>query len=193
MPSRLSTVDLSRLGADGARPAGPPPARPSAGLLPSGATVELDRLVHAQGAVVLANRQILVGMPLAGRLVTLRLEPTLLHVIVDGKLWRSLPVTLTPDQRARLRGARIAGPPPALADAPVRVQRRVSSRGGIQVIGQRVQVGFRHAGTTVTIEVDDTVLRVLDQHDNILTVVARTSRKEVSRYKAYGHSNRAEA
>jgi hypothetical protein len=73
------------------------------------------------------------------------------------------------------------------------VQRRVSSRGGIQVVGQRVQVGFRHAGATVTIEVDDTVLRVLDHHDDILTVVPRTSRKEVTRYKAYGHSNRAQA
>jgi hypothetical protein len=31
----------------------------------------------------------------------------------------------------------------------VRVHRRVSSRGGIQVVGQRVQVGFRHAGATV--------------------------------------------
>jgi transposase InsO family protein len=193
VPSRLSTVDLARLRADGARPAGPPPARPSPGLLAAGATVELDRLVHAQGAVVLANRQIPVGMPLAGRLATLRLEPHLLHVIVDGKRWRTLPVTLAPDQRARLRGARIAGPPPALPDTPVRVQRRVSSRGGIQVVGQRVQVGFRHAGATVTIEVDDTVLRVLDQHDDIITVVARTTRKEVSRYKAYGHSNRAEA
>ena len=30
---------------------------------------------------------ILTILPLAGRLVTLRLEPTLLHVIVDGKLW----------------------------------------------------------------------------------------------------------
>jgi len=193
VPSRLSTVDLARLRADGARPAGPPPARPSPGLLASGGTVELDRLVHAQGAVVLANRQIPVGMPLAGRRVTLRLEPTLLHVIADGKLWRTLPVTLPPDQRARLRGARIAGPPPAPATAPVRVQRRVSCRGGVQVIGQRVQVGFRYAGATVTIEVDDTVLRVLDQHDDILTVVPRSSRKEVSRYKAYGHSNPAQA
>jgi hypothetical protein len=193
VPSRLSTVDLARLRADGARPAGPPPARPSPGLLAAGATVELDRLVHAQGAVVLANRQIPVGMPLAGRLVTLRLEPTLLHVIVDGKLWRTLPFTLAPDQRARLRGARIAGPPPALPDTPVRVHRQVSCRGGIQVIGQRVQVGFRHAGATVTVEVDDTVLRVLDQHNDIITVVPRSSRKEVSRYKAYGHTKPAQA
>ena len=54
-------------------------------------------------------------------------------------------------------------------------------------------MGFRHAGATVTIEVDDTVLWVLDQHDDILTVVPRTSRKEVSRYKVYGHTNRAPA
>jgi hypothetical protein len=118
--------------------------------------------------------------PWPGRQVTLRLEPTLLHVIADGR-------------RDRLRGARIAGPQPALADAPVRVQRRVSCRGGFQVVGQRVQVGFRHAGATVTVEVDDTVLRILDEHDQIITVVARTTPKEVTRYKAYGHSNRAQA
>jgi transposase InsO family protein len=192
VPSRLSTVDLARLRADGARPAGPPPARPSPGLLAGGGTVELDRLVHAEGVVVLANRQIPVGMPLAGRLVTLRLEPTLLHVIADGRLWRTLPFTLAPTERARLRGARIAGPPPPLADAPIRVQRRVSCRGGIQVVGQRVQVGFRHAGATVIVEVDDIVLRVLDEHDEIIAVVARTTRKEVTRYKAYGHT-RAQA
>ena len=193
LPSRLSAVDLTRLRADGARPAGPPPARPSPGLLAAGATVEIDRLVHAQGVVVLAGRQLPVGQPLAGRQVTLRLDPQLVHVIVDGKLWRTIAFALPPTDRARLRGARLAGPPPVPADTPIRVQRRVSSRGGIQVVGQRVTVGFRHAGATVTIEVEDTMLRVLDQHDHVLTVVARTSRKEVSRYKAYGHTEPAPA
>ena len=186
-------MDLARLRNQGARPAGPPPARPSPGLLATGATVEIDRLVHAQGVVVLAGRQLPVGQPLAGRRVTLRLEAQLVHVITDGRLWRTVAFTLPPADRARLRGARIPGPPPASATTPVRVQRRVSSRGGIQVAWQRVQVGFRHAGATVTIEVDDTVLRVLDQHDGILAVVPRTTRKEVTRYKAYGHSNRAQA
>jgi transposase InsO family protein len=193
VPSRLSAVDLARLRADGARPAGPPPARPSPGLLAAGGTVELDRLVHAQGVVVLAGHQVPVGQPLAGRRVTLRLEPQLIHVIADGRLWRTIAFTLPATERARLRGARIAGPPPALAAAPVRVQRRVSSRGGIQVVGQRVQVGFRYAGATVTIEVEDTMLRVLDQHDEVLAVIARTTRKEVTRYKAYGHHDRAQA
>jgi hypothetical protein len=73
--------------------------------------------------------------------------------------------------RPRTDGARPAGPPPVPADTPISVQRRVSSRGGIQVIGQRVQVGFRHAGSTVTIEVEDTMLRVLDQYDHVRTVV----------------------
>jgi hypothetical protein len=140
VPSRQSAVDLARLRADGARPAGPPPARPSPGLLATGATVELDRLVHAQGVVVLAGRQIPVGMPLAGRRVTLRLEAQLMYVIADGVLWRTLAFTLPAAERSRLRGARLAGPPPVLAATPVRVQRRVSSRGGIQVVGQRGSV-----------------------------------------------------
>jgi len=63
LPSRLSTVDLARLRADGARPAGPPPARPSPGLPAAGATVEIDRLVHAQGVVTLAGRQLPIGQP----------------------------------------------------------------------------------------------------------------------------------
>jgi 2-C-methyl-D-erythritol 4-phosphate cytidylyltransferase len=75
----------------------------------------------------------------------------------------------------------------------VRVQRRVSCRGGIQVIGRRVQVASQHAGATVTIEVEDTVLRILDEHDEVFTVVPRTSHKEVTRYKAYGQSRPAQA
>jgi hypothetical protein len=33
---------------------------------------------------------------------------------------------------------------------------------GTQIIGRRVQVGLRYAGQIVTIEVDDTTLRVYD-------------------------------
>jgi hypothetical protein len=66
----------------------------------------------------------------------------------------------------------------------------VSCRGGTQIggtpiIGQCVQVGLRCAGQIVTIEVNETPdlrpPRPLDQ------TVPRTSRKEVTRHKAYGH------
>ncbi|HEX2771668.1 MAG TPA: hypothetical protein VHN18_04465 [Micromonosporaceae bacterium] len=43
--------------------------------------------------------------PAAG---SLRLNPQLVHVIVDGTLWRTIPFTLPPTDRARLRGARLA-------------------------------------------------------------------------------------
>jgi hypothetical protein len=45
------------------------------------------------------------------------------------------------------------------------VQRTVSCRGGTQIIGQRARVGLRYAGQIVTIEVDDTTLRVYEQRN----------------------------
>jgi hypothetical protein len=39
----------------------------------------------------------------------------------------------------------------AVAKGPVLVQRRVSSQGGIQVAGQKLQVGHGHARRTVTV------------------------------------------
>jgi hypothetical protein len=187
LPSRYSTVDLTRLRRGGARPAGPPPAPPSPAMLAAGAVVELDRTVTAIGMVALGGRFLQVGSPLAGQRVTLRLEEHLVHVVVDGQLWRTLPSPVDPDARGRLRGARLAGPPPAIPRQPVRVQRRVSCRGGIQVCRQRVQVGLPHARKTVTVEVGDTCFRILDEHETILKVVPRANTEEVTRFKAYGH------
>ena len=189
LPSRLSTVDLARLRASGqARPAGPPPAAPSPAALARGAAVDVHRVVNGCGLITVAGVQVNVGLPLAGRRVVLRLEEQLLHVIADGLLWRTMPLPIPPQIRARIRGARLAGPPPRPPDGPVRIQRRVSERGGIRVCGQRVQVGLPHARQTVTVDVDETRFQVLDQHGTILTVVPRTNSREVTRYKAYGHT-----
>jgi hypothetical protein len=130
--------------------------------------------------------QLPIGSPLAGRRVTLRLEEHTAHVIADGQLWRSVPFTLPAAKRARLQGARQPGPPPAPRPGPVRVQRRVSSRGGIQVIGQRVHVGIGHAGQTATVDVDEHILRVLDDNNEALSVVARANPADPTRLKVYG-------
>ena len=87
-----------------------------------------------------------------------------------------------------LQGARTPGPAPLLDQRPTRVQRTVSCRGGTQIIGSRIQVGLRYAGQIVTIEVDDTTRRVYDHHDQLIKNVPGTSRKEVARHKAYGHT-----
>jgi transposase InsO family protein len=187
LPSRYTTVHLARLRAEGARPAGPPPAPPSPGALAAGAVVELDRTVTRVGLVAVGGRYLPVGSPLAGQRVTLRLEEHLVHVIADGRLWRTLPSPVDPAVRGRLRGARLAGPPPLIDAGPVRVQRRVSCRGGIQVCRQRVHVGLPHAGRIVTVEVDDERFRILDEHETMLCVVPRTTTEEVTRFKAYGH------
>ncbi len=47
-------------------------------------------------------------------------------------------------------------------------------------------VGFPHAGQTVTIQLGDTILRVIDQHGELITTVPRLSDGEISRFKAYG-------
>jgi hypothetical protein len=78
--------------------------------------------------------------------------------------------------------------PPRLPQPRLSVQRIVSSRGGIQVARQRIQVGFGHAGQTVTIELGDTSMRVIDQHGELITTIPRTSTGEISRFKAYGTS-----
>ena len=190
LPSRLSVSDLARLRANGARPAGPPPAAPSAAALAGGAAVEVDRVVNGCGLIALAGVQVNVGLPLAGQRVVLRLEEQLLHVIADGLLWRTIPLPIPVQARERIRGAKLAGPPPRPPDGPARVQRRVSERGSIQVCRQRVQVGLPHAGQTVTVDVEETRFRVLDQNETMLTVVPRTNTREVTRHKAYGHTSR---
>jgi hypothetical protein len=149
--------------------------------------VEIQRTVNAVGMVSIAGHYHSIGQQFAGRHITLRLETTA-HVVLDGVLTRTIPLTLTPTQRARLQGTRMPGPPPQLDQRPVRVQRTVSCRGGTQIIGQRVQVGLRYAGQIMTIEIDETTLRIYDQRNHLIKNVPRTSRKEVRRHKAYGHT-----
>ena len=186
VPSRLSAVNLARLRNAGARPAGPPPAGPAPGNLAASSCVEVQRLVSAAGIITLGNQVIQVGSPLAGQRARIRLDGQVMHVITqDGILWRSLPCPIPPGQRHKLQGVRLAGPQP-LPPASLSVQRRVSSRGGIQVARQRIQVGFSHSGQTVTIQLGDTTLRIIDEHGELITSVPRASDGEISRFKAYG-------
>jgi transposase InsO family protein len=184
VPSRLTEVDLARLRQADGRPAGPPPAGPSPGALAASRCVEVDRLVNGVGGITLLNRLILVGSPLAGQRARIRLDGQLMHVITqDGVLWRTLPCPIPPGQRHRLQGVRLAGPAP-LPPPALSVQRRVSSRGGIQVARQRIQVGMTHAGKVVTVIPGDTSFRlVIDGED--IGVVPRATSRQIDRYKAY--------
>jgi hypothetical protein len=178
VPSRLTIAHLHRLLADGARPAGP---RPIASGQP-GDPIEVDRTVNTVGTIGLAGRQHPVGYHFAGRRVTVRIDRGLLQLIDDGILLRSLPNPLTPADLARIRDARPAGPPPTPASEPVRVERRVSSRGALVVAGQRVHIGISHAGRTLAVETVDHTFRIYEGNQ-LLAEVARTTTKPIARFK----------
>jgi putative transposase len=144
------------------------------------------RLVNAAGIITLGNQVVQVGSPLAGQRARIRLDGQVMHVITqDGVLWRTLPCPIPPGQRHKLQGVRLAGPQP-LPPARMTIQRKVSSRGGIQVARQRIQAGFPHAGKIVTIELGDTSLRIIDDQGELIAAVPRRSDGEISRFKAYG-------
>jgi hypothetical protein len=86
--------------------------------------------------------------------------------------WRTLPCPSAPGQRHRLQGDRLADPD-VLPEPVLAIQRKVSSSGGIQV-------GMTHAGQTVTIQLGDTSLRVIDQQGELLTTVPLNGTGEIS-------------
>lgn len=180
LPSRLGLPELARLAASGARPAGPSPLVAGAGT-----AVEIDRTVNAHGLVGLAGAQVSVGYQLAGQRVILRMDGTQMMVISsDGELARTLPCPVPAGDRYRLRGARKATVSPPPPSGPVTVQRRVSSRGGIMVATQKIQVGLIHAGKTVTVVAEDHSFRLIVD-GQAAGVVPRTTTCEIHRYKAY--------
>ena len=180
LPSRLGIAELARLAASGARPAGPSPL-----LAGTGTAVEIERTVNAAGLAGLAGAQVNVGYQLAGQRVILRMDGTQMMVITgDGELARTMPCPVPAGDRYRLRGARRAAASPPPPSGPVTVQRRVSSRGGIMVATQKIQVGLIHAGKIVTVTAGDHAFRLVIDGQAV-GVVPRTTTREIHRYKAY--------
>jgi hypothetical protein len=105
-----------------------------------------------------------------------------LHLSDGHTLLRTLPNPLTSTEMARLRDARPAGPEPQPAIEPVRVQRRVSSRGLLSIAGQRIRVGIGHAGMTMTIEDTDGTFRITHA-GQLIAEIARTTTKPIARFK----------
>ncbi len=178
--SHLSVNDLSALAATGGRPAGPaplPPAEP-------GAAIEVDRVVGKTGIVSLSGRQILAADILGGRPVTIRIDTQTLTFFdpATRELLRARPNPLPWDQVVRLRGARPAGPPPRPSTEPVTVQRRASATGVILIARQRINLGRRMAGQTVTVHVADTTITI--DTDAGPQTVTRTTTRPVRNLKA---------
>ncbi|MFE3455880.1 IS481 family transposase [Nonomuraea sp. NPDC059194] len=187
--SRLSVKDLAALVASGqARPArlDPVPTDTTADLV----AVEIDRLVSSIGTVSLSSHALCIGAHLAGQRVTLRLDGITAQVMNDQRqLTRTVPCPLPLTECVTLRGARRAGPLPHTPTEPVTVQRVVSSRGGFQVVGQKIQVGRIHARKILEVTVDDTHITVHDSGEP-LRIVPRTTTQEITRIKSQAHTKK---
>jgi hypothetical protein len=180
--SHLSVNDLAALYSNGGRNAGPSP-------IPApqpGEAVEVDRTINRYGSVSLGQHIVLVAEILGGRRVCIRVERhTLLFFDPNSRdLLRVRPNPLTPEEVARLQGARPAGSPPQPSTDPIRIQRRASATGTVIVGRQRVCLGKSHRHETVSIDVTDATLTVHFANGNS-KVIARTNDHPVRWIKAH--------
>ena len=187
LPSRLDARDLARLATAGARPGGPPPLPP-----PSGSVIEIEPTVSASGNISVGNCVIGAGLPLAGQRVTLRLDGAVAHILSGGTLARTVACPVPGKARARLRGARpgTAGPPEL--PEPQLVKRRVSARGAIMIGGQRIQVGFPHAGKTASVTVETDTYQITVEGEIVITA-PRTTSRDITRHKASNYEPSGQA
>ncbi len=181
--SHLSSADLATLAARGGRPAGPSPLPPPD---PDTTALETDRTVNRNGNITLGQQVVFIADILAGRRVSIRIEPTLLLVFdpQTRELLRTRPNPLTWAQALRVQSAGPAGPPPRPRTEPVTVQRRVSTSGVITVASQPVSLGRAHAGVVVTVHVSETTSTV-DTPDGQQRTYRRATAQPVRSIKAY--------
>ncbi|WP_123028655.1 IS481 family transposase [Mycolicibacterium stellerae] len=194
VPSRVTTADLQRLSLRGVRigrsdPAGTAPIVVGASRRPT--PIELERTANRDGIVVVRGQELALGTATAGTRVTLRFDAGLIHATAGNMLLKTLSNPFSWDEIRLIRGARPAtsalpAPPPA---GPQSVQRRVPKDGVVMVAGQRLRVGRTHAGTIVTVVVEDHHFRVLDGIAE-LSLHGRTSTKPIRNFNATRHQQR---
>ncbi len=173
LPAALDQENVELPAAEPVAVPTPPAAEANpAATNPTVLPLEVDARVPACGNLGMAGRQVWLGRRLAGRTVQVRLDGATMHVSLDGRLLKTLPCRLQPEDlgRGRLQGARPAGPAPASMAAhavllgpgdAVEVDRRVNAAGTVGVAGQQVSVGLPLAGQTVTLRLEAATMHVL--------------------------------
>jgi hypothetical protein len=135
------------------------------------AALEVDREVPPSGNLQAGSQQVWLGPALAGRKVTLWIDETSLHVLLNGTRLKTLPSRLGITELARLAadGARPAGPSPLPSGTgpAIEVERMVNGHGLASLAGGQVNVGYELAGQKVTLRMDGTQMAVLGYHGTL--------------------------
>ncbi len=144
---------------------------PQAKAEPSRIALEVDRLVPPSGNLWVGGQQVWLGPALAGRTITIWVDETRLHVLLDGTRLKTLPSRLGVTELARLAadGARPARPSPLPSGTgtAIEVERIVNAAGLVGLAGDQVNVGFELAGQRVTVRTDGTQMAIIS-HDGLL-------------------------
>ena len=150
---------------------GPPAGAVASQQEPSLLAVEADRAVPPSGNLWIGGQQVWIGPALAGRAITVWVDETSLHVVLDGIRLKTLPSRLGVTELARLAadGARPACPSPLLSGigTAIEIGRMVNAAGLASLAGTQVSVGFELAGQRVTLRMDGTQMTVIS-HDGTL-------------------------
>jgi hypothetical protein len=131
-------------------PAPAPPARPPH-TIAAGDAIEVDRTVNAVGVIRLAGTIIILGSPLAGQRVIVRMAASLMAIVSGGTVVRTLPC-------------------PIPLAAPARL---------IMVATQRIQVGMIHIELFDAVSRDHHAGPKLSSRDVETTTAATGSSKSV--------------
>jgi transposase InsO family protein len=145
------------------------PAAPSppAALVRATQAVEVDTRVPPSGVVVITGlQQLWVGKNYAGRTVTLWIDLTTIHILLDDAVLKTVAsrLTTTDLERLTMRGVRPARPSPAAAAIdPASAGKRLlaieidrtANRDGIVIVREhQLHLGVDTAGTRVTLRID---------------------------------------
>jgi hypothetical protein len=127
--------------------------------------LEVDRAVPPSGNLQIGGQQVWLGPALAGRTITVWVDETTLHVLLDGTRLKTLPSRLGVTELARLAadGARPGGPPPLPSGTgtAIEAERMVNATGLAGLAGSQVNVGYELAGQRVTLRMDGTQMAVI--------------------------------
>ncbi|MFJ1530882.1 integrase core domain-containing protein [Streptomyces mirabilis] len=132
---------------------------------PSVGAVEFDTVLPASGqvSIIPSVQRIRLGAERAGLRARMWVDESTVHVLVNGEVVNPVPSNLDAEHlhQLKLRGARPAGPPPALPavdradDLPshqvLEVERTVDPNGWINLAGQRVKTGSELANRVITV------------------------------------------
>jgi transposase InsO family protein len=144
-------------------------------LSPSGQAVEFETVISAAGVLSVLPRvqRLKLGPAMAGQIARVWADEVTVHVTIGGRLVKTVPSSLSPEDLAelRMRGAAPAGPPPAMpaparaalpAGTVIEVSRTVDVNGNADLAGRKVKIGAELARGKVKLRLDGHLLHVIN-------------------------------